>query len=83
MHSENAGDSSKLRFDFVFNDDSALFTCIGVAMRQLPQWRNSYHIKPAASKAKQVAMRLISLNITDFQFPESSMGFLPKWQYIG
>jgi hypothetical protein len=43
MHSEGAGDSSRLRFDFVFNDGSAPFTQIKVTMRGAPDnGKNSY-----------------------------------------
>jgi hypothetical protein len=43
MHIEGAGDSSRLRFDFVFNDGSAPFTQIKVTMRGAPDnGKNSY-----------------------------------------
>jgi hypothetical protein len=43
MHSIGPGDSSRLRFDFVFNDGSAPFTAIFVVMRGAPDnGKNSY-----------------------------------------
>src|SRR5271166_5931871 len=43
MHSNGAGDASRLRFDFVFNDGSAPYTQIKVTMRGAPNnGKNSY-----------------------------------------